>query len=638
VLALSYNSWFQTESALGRRTVSHLKKEQARARKDARERLEPWWLVVLAAVAVVPFIQTLHYDFVYDDDFQVLRNPWIRQWSNLGSIFTSSVWQFMDPGGASNYYRPVHMILHALGYQISGLQPWGFHAISILLHALCAIWVALIAFRLTREKYIALSAALIFALHPIHAESIAWVAAVTDPSCAFFYLGALYFYIRDGEQESGSTTRVALVMLLFFLALLAKELAFTFPVVVVFMDWVLHRRLRWSRYAQLAGVFSVYTVLRLAALSRFMIRQTIFELDPVSLVLSTLAFLAAYISKLLVPHDVNAFHVFSPTRSILSREFLFTALVLGAFAAGLWFFRKQRAPVFLFGFSILTLVPVLNLQGVGENVFADRYLYLPSVGSSILIPLAAREIWKAHPLGLWQGRQLGALLLTLLLVAYGALLWSTVWMWRDDRTLYTATLERSPNAMLIANNLGQYYQGQGDYEKAKQVFRGALEMWDRSFIKVRRNLASTYAGLGGAYLKQMKLQEARDFFLRAQELSVKDAVVMDNLGSVYIGLGDYKTAREYYEKALALNPKLERIHNNLAALYLVEGDYDHAISEAQTALAIFPKLGEAHIIVARAYARKGMIEQARLSYARALGVDPAKAPLVQSDLKKLEAH
>ncbi|PYV10485.1 MAG: hypothetical protein DMG07_21015, partial [Acidobacteria bacterium] len=391
-----------------------------------------------------------------------------------------------------------------------------------------------------------------------------------------------------------------------------KELAFTFPVVVVFMDWVLHRRLRWSRYAQLAGVFSVYTVLRLAALSRFMIRQTIFELDPVSLVLSTLAFLAAYISKLLVPHDVNAFHVFSPTRSILSREFLFTALVLGAFAAGLWFFRKQRALVFLFGFCILTLVPVLNLQGVGENVFADRYLYLPSVGSSILIPLAAREIWKAHPLGLWQGRQLGALLLTLLLVAYGALLWSTVWMWRDDRTLYTATLERSPNAMLIANNLGQYYQGQGDYEKAKQVFRGALEMWDRSFIKVRRNLASTYAGLGGAYLKQMKLQEARDFFLRAQELSVKDAVVMDNLGSVYLGLGDYKTAREYYEKALALNPKLERIHNNLAALYLVEGDYDHAISEAQTALAIFPQLGEAHIIVARAYARKGMIEQARL--------------------------
>jgi len=207
-------------------------------------------------------------------------------------------------------------------------------------------------------------------------------------------------------------------------------------------------------------------------------------------------------------------------------------------------------------------------------------------------------------------------------------------MWRDNRTLYTETLKRSPDAMLIANNLGQYYQSQGEYDHAAQVFRDAIAIWPRLFLQIRGNLASAYAGLGGAALKQMKLAEARDNFLKAYEIAGPDPVVFDNLGSVYLALGDNDNARSYYQKAVAINPKLERIHNNLAALALADGNLDGALASARTALGITPHIGEAHIIMARAYLRKGMPAEARASYRKAVEVDPSKSTIVDNDLRR----
>ena len=150
------------------------------------------------------------------------RNPWIRDWSRVGEIFTTNVWEFSNPHTQSNYYRPIHMLLHMLSYAISGLEPHGYHLINILLHSLCTVWVVLIGYLLTGNKFVSYSGGLIFALHPIHAESVSWIAAVPDPSCAFFYFGALYFYRKDQKDES-KRLPLTLTLVFFLFALTVHD-------------------------------------------------------------------------------------------------------------------------------------------------------------------------------------------------------------------------------------------------------------------------------------------------------------------------------------------------------------------------------------------------------------------------------
>ena len=174
-------------------------KAQVPASPENPVRAEVWVLFLICLVAFLAYVRTLSFDFVYDDEFQVLRNPWIHDWSKVGKFFTTDVWAFARSGVTANYYRPFHMIAHAVGYSLSGLRPEGYHLINIMLHMISTLLVAWIALRLTKDKSVAVLGSLIFALHPIHTESVTWIAAVPDPLCAVFYLGALYLYIGDIE-------------------------------------------------------------------------------------------------------------------------------------------------------------------------------------------------------------------------------------------------------------------------------------------------------------------------------------------------------------------------------------------------------------------------------------------------------
>ena len=286
---------------------------------------------------------------------------------------------------------------------------------------------------------------------------------------------------------------MVLVVLSWFAALLSKEMALTFPLIAVFMDWMLHRKLRWSRYCMMAGVLAVYAALRMHALSGFTMSALPLRLDPWPRLLSTITIFATYIRKMFVPHDISAFHVFSPTTSLFSRDAALAFAVLMIFSVGAWLLRRKGNAIFLIGFCVLTLLPVLNITLVGENVFADRYLYIPSLGACLLIPLASQEVWKLRPASLnLPGLQVGMGLLAALLGVYTLVLVQACLMWRDALTLYSETLKRSPTAMMMARNLGGYYHNQGDYDKAIYWYERAVELYDKGFIKHRPNLAVAY--------------------------------------------------------------------------------------------------------------------------------------------------
>lgn len=592
---------------------------------------------LLCLVPLLAYAHTVSYEFVYDDEIQVLRNPWIRDWSKVGEFFTTDVWAFSRTDRISNYYRPLHMIAHAVGFRLSGLEPEGYHLLNILLHVVSTLLVAAVGLQLTKERPVAVAGGMIFALHPIHAESVTWIAGVTDPLCAVFYFGAVHLYLRDPGGPSGRGTLVA-TGLLFLCALFAKEMAFTFPLVALWADWCLRRGFRKNRYAVLLGAFAFYGILRVSALGQFAGEHYVLGLNLYERVLSSVVLLAAYVVKLFVPYDISASHVFHPTRSVLEAGFLWSGAALSLFALATWWQRKDRSALFLFGFSILTLLPLMNISGIGENIFADRYLYLPSLGSCLLIPRLIGNAWNLRARSIpVLGKHACYAIISPLLVVYGAVLVRTSFMWRDPLTLCTETLKRSPESGLFTSSLARYYYYRGDYDKAEPLFRKAIELFANQTIANPVRVSWAYAGLGGIHFSQGRLDQAKAYFEKAYRLAPQDASVLQNLGSVNVALRDYAGAFRFFRAALEVNPRDEVIYNNLAALHLNLQQYDRAIRHAQKAVEIYPGFAEAYVNMARAYAASGMIDKARDAYRKAAQADPAKRTVVETALRELAA-
>ena len=609
----------------------------SRPSEDPSARFE-WWLVAsLGIVAFLAFIQTVPYQFVYDDDWQVLRNPWIRDWSHVRQFFTTDVWRFAAVGGVSNYYRPFHMVAHAIGHSLTGDNPQGYHLFSILLHCACTILVAFLGLRLSNNKWAGAAGGLIFALHPAHAESVAWIAAVTDPLCALFYFGALYWHLKGDETRRHQTSDI-LTALLFLCALFSKEMAFTFPIVAAWLDYCLGRKFRWPRYALLAGVFALYAVLRVNALSALFIKQLPIELNLHERSLSSVVLAAQYVTKVFFPYDLNAFHVFHPTMGVLDPQFVLGALVLLLYGAAAWWVRDDRKLLFLLGFVFLTLLPALNIEGVGENVFADRYVYIPSLGGALLIPLVAGRLWRARPAWISvSGPVIASISMALLLGAYICVLWNTTFMWRDTHTLYTETLQRSPEATAIAVNLAGYYFERGEYDAAEKWSLRATKLYAKSFVKLGNKMIPVYTSLGALCLQRNQPAKALEYFQAAYTLNPGDFDTLQSIGSTYAAIGDYDKAHRFYEAALAVNPHSEVTYNNLACVCLATKDYDQVIEYARKALEISPRYAEGYLNLAEAHAAKGMKSIARQEYLDARMLNPTLAPAIDELLKDLDA-
>jgi protein O-mannosyl-transferase len=596
-----------------------------------------WWLIAaLAITAFLAYAHSLSFDFVYDDELQVLRNPWIRDWSQVGKFFFTDVWRF-GANETTNYYRPLHMVAHATGYMFSGLKPFGYHLINILLHCLNTLLAALFAYRLTRDTLASAAGGFLFALHPVHAESVAWIAGITDPLCAVFYFGALYVYLDPDPSKNRKV--LILSSLLFLGALFSKEMAFTLPLVAILLDICVTRRLRWARYAVFIGTFGVYALLRLQAIPQFNIAQQQMNLNIAGRLLSSIMLLGEYMAKAFVPFDINAFHVFRPATTIWDPRLLLSSLALLAFALGAWYLRNDKRVLFLLFFIPISLLPVLNITGVGSNTFADRYLYIPSLGSCLLIPILGQKAcgWKQMILGV-PSRKVAVIVLTALSLGFAGMVWKTASMWSDNKTLYAETLKRSPESGPMAANMARYYFENNQNDQAEYWLSRAQNLLENAYIKNNGELCANYVRRSSLSLRQGKLQEALKYLERGYQLNPQNISLLANLGTVYILMKEYSQARKWCETALTINPRNEVLYNNLAFIALQLRESDTAIENARKALEIFPEYADAYLNLARAYATKGLVAEASNAYQSARRLNPSLQSTVDQELRLLHQN
>jgi protein O-mannosyl-transferase len=651
-------------------------REAASTAAAPREQIRAKMVAALAACAALPYLNILFNAFVYDDHTQVTNNPYLRNAHHLKDIFTTTVWSYVGVQGVTNYYRPMMTLGYLACYRLFGPLAYSFHLASLVLHVLVVCLLFALTEQLTGDLVWSFVASALFAVHPIHTESVAWVAAVTDVELTFFFLLTFIFYVRIAQPEGKrSPGMMAAAVVAFVLALLSKEQALMLPLLAtIYEHGYRGDRSRTSFAAKAAR----YTPLWLLAAAYLLFRiRFLGALAPVhhrgaapltEVPFSALALVGQYVGKLLWPARLCAFYVFHPRARLTDPGVLaglVASIALAALFIALWRSRDATLHFASFGvvWFLVTLAPVLNAHWMAANVFAERYLYLPSVGFCWLVGLAATKLWEAagRASSAWRRPTLAAVGVVV------ALLFATRIVirnrdWRNDIVLYQRTLAASPTAYPILNNLGTVYWADGAADKAEWLWRRALAIHPENTIVLNN--------LGLAAERRENYQEAISLFRRAMLLKPNYTDPHLDMGDVYLKVGETKAAELQLRAAVALSPLNTRARNELGELYFDS----HRLSEAETqfkasvrsepsataydflgaidlrrgdtrpaerafraALALDSINSKAHFGLGRIYDTAGDTAEALREYQAGLLSDPTDAA-AQEAVRKLETH
>ncbi len=614
----------------------------------------PILILLFASCAV--YFNGLFGDFVYDDTSQIVDNPWIKDISNIPTIFSKGVWSFQPGIVVSNYYRPLMHTVYMLNYYLFGLRPWGFHLVNIFFHCGVSILVFLVVRMLlidNRDPVRRASpsppfiAALLFTLHPIHTEAVTWIAGLPDVAFTFFYLLSFYLYVRSKSLLSG---RYLFSVVCFAAAAFFKEPALTLPVIlfsydVAFGQAKTHPLYYLKRYVAYVIIGAVYIALRIHALGGFAPQKRYEMLSSCQFAINVFPLFVTYLGKLLLPLNLNAFYVFHPISSIIewkgALSFLATIVFLILFSMAS---RRSRTAFLGLVFVTVPLIPVLYIPALGENTFTERYLYLPSAGFVLL--LAVLISWSREKLP----GAARALAFTLIIVAglYAVETINRNIVWKNTFNLWSDTVRKSPDSAMAHNNLGIAYFSKGLYDMATEQYLTALTLkpdyaeahhnlgniylskglYDmaieryRTALRLKPGYAEPYYGLGLADLNKGFYDMAIEQFQTALRLKPDYVEVLNDLGNAYQFKGLYDMAIEQFRTAVTLKPDYAEAHSNLGNAYLSKGLYDMAIEQFQTALRLRPDLVQAHNNLGVAYQSKGLYDMAMEQYLNAVNLKP----------------
>ena len=590
--------------------------------------------LALAALVFIVYGGTYGHGFVkYDDDVYITDNVMVQK----GFTADAVAWAF-STGHAGNWH-PVTWLSHMLDYRLFGLHAGRHHLMSAALHAVNALLLFLVLRLATGMLFQSLVAAAFFAVHPLHVESVAWVAERKDVLSALFWMLTLAAYIVYTRRLS-ILSRTA-VTVIYALGLMAKPMLVTLPFILLLLDyWPLRR---FSPARSDSGAISEERHPNLIHIRRFQLRRLIIEKIPlfvIALVSSAVtlavqskggavgsiaaypfstraanAFVSyiRYIVRTVRPVDLAVFYPYSRDSTLWLKAAGAGIIVIVVTAAVI---RYRRKHPFLFTgwlWYIGTLVPVIGLVQVGSQAMADRYMYIPQTGLFIMAAWGIPSLVK--------GRRYAAFVLpaatAVLLVACTVLARGQVRTWCDTETLFGHAIESAPGNYLAHNNLGMYYYDRGRLDDAAGHFRKA--------IGCKPDYAEAHNNLGNVFARLKRPGEAEEQYRASLRLKPDFARTHHNLGNVLAAEGKTDEALEEYHEALKLDPDLADTHFRLAALYRDRGDLGNAAAQFEETLRIEPERPEALFGLANILVRMGRLDEAVSYYTSLLRFEPEQA-------------
>lgn len=568
-------------------------------------------LLALLAITFAVYAPVLSHGFVeWDDPFYVTENPHVRAGLTAGGI----AWAFTSTQLAN--WHPLTWMSHMLDVSLFGLAPWGHHLTSLLLHLVNVALLFIALRRLTRAPWPSLAAAALFALHPLHVESVAWVAERKDVLSTACWFAALWAYARYVERPGPA--RYVLVALCFVLGLLAKPMLVTLPLTLLLLDlWPLGRATGGVRsLAPLVVEKLPLLAISLAAAATAWLAQRAFGAVTDTSLGSRLATAvlgyAGYLEKTSWPARLAAFY---PYRAHLpAGEVVASALVLVLVTAAVWLGRRRAYLPVGWLWYLVTLAPVAGLVRIGQQQMADRYTYVPLVGVFVMLAwgvadLVARGRVPARARGIATA---AALLLAAALALAAA---RQVGTWRDGITLWEHALAVGGSSTIAHTNLGVALEKVGRYDEAAAHLaeavhlephnvRALADLADVEFARGRyaeaaqayaqvlaldpddalakQNLAMTRYNLGNREWRAGRLEAAANEYREGLRWRPDDAGFHRALGMVLAEQGQPAAAVTSLRRSLELDPANVFTHDALAAALFASGDVAGAAREADS--------------------------------------------------------
>jgi tetratricopeptide (TPR) repeat protein len=548
----------------------------------------------------------------YDDAQYITDNSQIHS----GLTGENILWAFTT-GRASNWH-PLTWLSHMLDCQLYGLNPAGHHFTNLLFHVANTLLLFGLLRRMTSAVWRAAFVAALFALHPMHVESVAWVAERKDVLSAFFGLLTLWAWLS--YIRSPSPRRYALTLLLFALALMSKPMLVTLPLLMLLLDFWPLRRAQSCKplfgYEPLVVEKVPFFVLTLiSCIVTFLVQKAggavvltnaiSSEKRAANAVVSYLR----YVLKLLWPQNMAVIYPYPahlPSWQVAGAALVLIAITVIALRAA------QRRPYLIIGWLwfIIALVPVIGLVQVGVQSIADRYTYLPAIGLFVMIAWAATEQLAAWP----PAKMLLASAAGLVLAACFLVSMHQLPYWHDSVKLFSHAIEVTTDNAVAHCNLGQALAAAGKPEEARDEYTKALKI-DPTYVSAMVSMSSYY-NLHGNY------DEAISCLNAALNIRPDSDQAHYNLALAYSGQGKTAQAIAEYRATLQINPHHDKALVNLGATLAQQGDLTNAIALYQRALEIAPDNPYAHNALGGAFQSQGKLDDAIQQYSAAIQIQP----------------
>jgi Tfp pilus assembly protein PilF len=555
-------------------------------------------LFIIILISFIIYLPVFHNGLLtWDDDAYIKDNPLIYSF-NLKEIFSQNV---------MGNYHPFTILILALEYHLFGLSATGYHAVNLLLHLLNVILVFYTVFLLSDKFGVALVASLLFGIHPIHVESVAWAAELKDLLYTFFFLASYIFYLK--YLKDLHKKNYAFSLLLFLVSLLSKAMAASLPVVLILTDYFKGRKINGKTILEkvpffvLAIVFGIVAVL--AQKSEGTTEVIAFPIAQ-RILFASYGFIS-YLYKLILPLNLSAYYPY-PVKSgenIPLQYYAYLILLIGLIVSVLYSLRFTKKIIFGIGFFALTVFLVLQLFPVGSAITADRYSYVPSIGIFYLAGEGFNFLWNKKK------KSWAIFLITgAVTVLFSVKTFERCSVWKNDLALWNDVISQYQNSALTYNNRGYYFMNEGRDKEAINDFNKAIEL-DPGF-------ADTYNLRGMVFMNEQKNSEAINDFNKAIELHPDNAHAYVNRGWLFMNEGKNKEAIDDFNKAIELDPRYAGAYNNRGIYFINQQRNDDAMTDFNKAIELDPGYAEAYYDRANVSMLAKRYEEAASFYTKAI--------------------
>ena len=586
-----------------------------------------WIAFALFILACIVYSPTLKNGFVWDDYGYITANTTIR------SLGTRSLYTMFTVRNMGNWH-PLTSLSHALDYASWGLDPFGYHLTNSIFHGLNTVLLFLLVIQLlvkaSKANYMATApakslqvitkyliaagiTALLFALHPLQVESVAWIAERKNLLCTFFVLLTFHWYLMYVSAVHRMHRWMWFVggLLLFLFALMSKPMAVTLPVLLLIFDYYPLKRIKLSLRENFYVIFEKVPFFLLSIVDSIItvvVQQNAGSLKSLehfhlgARILNAMRTLIFYLEKTIIPVALVPYYplpgtaAWSDARSLLSGVLI---VILTGFCV--WMAKKRKhLCLAAWLFYVVALIPMIGIIQVGDQAAADRYTYLSNMSIYLLVGIGT--LWVFEKISLTNHKNMlgGVFCFTIAVVflLLGSITLNQIKIWRSPESLWQYVVSKYPTSVAFSHyNLGIAFFDQGKIDEAISSYKRTLT--------INPQHEKAHFSLGYAYLKKGMLDESIPEFKRALTRNPKYAEAHYALGSVYDTKGLSDEALFEYKRAVTIKPRYAEVHYKLGALYQKKGEFDKAIVQLKKALASKPRYPEAHQGLAFAYYYKG---------------------------------